>query len=403
MNPPPQTDGGGDGAREGFYAALVDDDPEELYDRAPCGYLSTRPDGRIVKVNATFLAWTGYQREELVGRRRFVDLLTAGGRIYHETHYAPMLHMQGSAHEIAVDIVGAHGGRFPALVNSVLERDANGVPVVVRTAIFDATERRAYERELLAAKQRAEESERRARLLARTLQQTFLPLAPPTLPGLELAGAYRAAGTGEEVGGDFYDVFQAGPEDWVVALGDVGGKGVEAAVVTALVRYNIRSAALAHPSPSTALGAVNQVLLGHETERLCTVVLLRLHRHPAGWTATACPGGHPLPVLMKAGSPPVAFGAAGTVLGAFDRVQLHDATVELSAGDTLVVYSDGVTEARNGAGFFGQSGLEACLARHPDSARALVDALLSEVLEFQSGFPRDDVVIAALRVPDAPA
>ena len=97
-----------------------------------------------------------------MGRRSFVDLLTGGGRIYHETHYAPMLQMQGMAREIALDIVGADGRRIPALVNAVLERDAAGAPIVVRAAVFDATERREYERELLRSKQRAEESEAEA-------------------------------------------------------------------------------------------------------------------------------------------------------------------------------------------------------------------------------------------------
>src|SRR3712207_2513760 len=85
----------------------LEDSVEELYEDAPCGYLSTLPRGDIVKVNATFLRWTGYSREELVGRRRFQDLLTGGGRIYHETHYAPLLRMQGEVHEIALDIVCA--------------------------------------------------------------------------------------------------------------------------------------------------------------------------------------------------------------------------------------------------------------------------------------------------------
>ena len=90
---------------------------EDLYENAPCGYLSASPDGTIVRVNATFLGWTGYTREALVGTRRFQDLLSPGGRIYHETHYAPLLRMQGSVREIAVDIVAADGRRLPVLVN----------------------------------------------------------------------------------------------------------------------------------------------------------------------------------------------------------------------------------------------------------------------------------------------
>ena len=100
--------------------ALFEENVEDLYDIAPCGYLSTLPGGLIVKVNQTFLSWTGYRREDLVGRRRFQDLLTAGGRIFHETHYAPLLRMQGAVREIAVDLACPDGRRLPALINSVL-------------------------------------------------------------------------------------------------------------------------------------------------------------------------------------------------------------------------------------------------------------------------------------------
>jgi sigma-B regulation protein RsbU (phosphoserine phosphatase) len=265
-------------ALEQFYDALLDDDAEVLYDRAPCGYLSTTPEGSIVKVNQTFLTLTGYERQDLVGRRQFVQLLTAGGRIYHETHYMPMLQMQGSAREIALDIVRADGTRLPVLVNAVLERDANGHPSVVRAAIFDATERREYERELLREKARAEASDVRSRALARTLQQTLIPPLPPEVPGLDVSAVYRPAGDGEEVGGDFYDIFQIAADEWVVAIGDVCGKGADAAVVTALVRYTIRAAAVRLSSPAAALAVVNEVMLRHSTERFCTAAMLRLRR-----------------------------------------------------------------------------------------------------------------------------
>src|SRR4051794_37849933 len=110
----------GSEAFEAFYEALLDDDAEQLYDRAPCGYLSTAPDGTIIKTNQTFLTLTGYDRGQLIGQVRFAQLLSAGGRIYHETHYAPMLRMHGQTHEVALDIVRADGSRLPVLVNSVL-------------------------------------------------------------------------------------------------------------------------------------------------------------------------------------------------------------------------------------------------------------------------------------------
>ncbi|GIM98107.1 SpoIIE family protein phosphatase [Paractinoplanes toevensis] len=142
-----------------------DDDPDDLYEHAPCGYLTTLPDGTIVKVNQTFLVWTGYTRAELVGHRRFRDLLGSGGQIYHETHYAPLLRMQDEVHEMAFEVVCADNTTLPTLVNSVLARGPAKEPRAIRTTIFNATERRSYENELLHARRRAEDSERRVQVL----------------------------------------------------------------------------------------------------------------------------------------------------------------------------------------------------------------------------------------------
>ncbi|MEA2604667.1 MAG: hypothetical protein QOF89_5659 [Acidobacteriota bacterium] len=141
-------------------AALLEEGAEDLYENAPCGYLSALPGGTILKVNQTFLTWTGHRREDLVGRKRFQDLLTAGGRIFHETHYAPLLQMQGEVREIAVEVVCADGRRLPALINSVLRKDAEGRPLLTRTTVFNATDRKEYERELLRERQRAEQAAR---------------------------------------------------------------------------------------------------------------------------------------------------------------------------------------------------------------------------------------------------
>ena len=172
--------------------------------------MTTTPDGVIVTVNQTFLALTRYTRDDLVGLRTFADLLTPGGRICHETYFAPMMQMQMQERvsAIALELVTVDNQRIPILVNAVLERNDEGAPVVIRTAIFDATERRAYERELLLAKQRAEAAEARATALARTLQESLIPPTVPHIPGLDVAAIYRRAGSGDEVGGDFYDVFE---------------------------------------------------------------------------------------------------------------------------------------------------------------------------------------------------
>jgi sigma-B regulation protein RsbU (phosphoserine phosphatase) len=394
----------GERARAAFYDALVDDDAEKLYEQAPCGYLTTAPDGTIVKANQTFLTLTGYERSELLGRRRFADLLSAGGRIYHETHYAPMLSMQGKVREIALDIVRADGVRLPVLVNSVLERDATGAPVVVRTAVFDATDRREYERELLRAKTRAEESELRATALARTLQQTLIPPTAPHIPGLDVAAVYRPAGTGEEVGGDFYDIFQVSAHEWVVAIGDVCGKGVDAAIVTALVRHSLRAIVVRLASPTAALATLNEILLRHETDRFCTVALVWLRLDGDIWTATAAIGGHPLPLLARAGSAakPVPFGVAGSLIGVLGDAVFHDASVRLAADDVLLLYTDGVTEGRCELDFFGEERLTRALADlSRDTAASVAEGVLDDVLAFQRGNPRDDIALVAVRVPEA--
>jgi sigma-B regulation protein RsbU (phosphoserine phosphatase) len=251
---------------------------ELFYERAPCGFASTSPDGLVVNVNQTFLDWTGFGRDDLVGVRRLAELLSVGGRMYHDTHYVPMLLMQGYVREIAVEIVAADQHRIPVLLNAALERDEAGAPTVIRVVILDATERREYERELLRAKVRAEESEARATALARTLQQTLIPPLPPAIPGLEVGAVYRPAGAGDEVGGDFYDVFQIADDDWVIAIGDVVGKGVDAAVVTSLVRHTLHAVAVRSPGSATVLRELNRVMLDSSSERWCTVALARRRR-----------------------------------------------------------------------------------------------------------------------------
>lgn len=386
-------------ATDAFREALLEDDPVQLYERAPCGYLSTTPDGTIVKVNQTFLTWTGYQADELVGRRSFAQLLTAGGRIYHETHYAPMLRMQDGVREIALDVVKADRERLPVLVNAVLERDAEGEPSVVRVAVFDATERRQYERELLRARERAEQSEARARALAVTLQQTLIPPVAPDVPGLDVAAVYRPAGDGEEVGGDFYDIFQIGTDDWVVVLGDVCGKGVEAAVVTALVRYTIRAVSVQQRGAAATLRVLNEVLLRHDTDRFCTVALLRLRRDQDGWTVTMASAGHPLPLLLPPGGPPVQVGEVGALSGVFEAARTHDTDLGLEPGAALLLYTDGVTEARADAGFYGSARLLEVLSRPARDAGDLATVVLEDVLAFQAGDPRDDIALVVVRVP----
>lgn len=129
----------------------MNEDLEDLYESAPCGFVSLRPDGRIARANRTFCLWTGYAPDELTGKRLH-DLLNIAGRIFYETHFAPLLRLQGFFNEVALDLVRKDGETYPVLVNAMERRDAEGKPQFVRLTVFDATDRRRYERELLKAR-----------------------------------------------------------------------------------------------------------------------------------------------------------------------------------------------------------------------------------------------------------
>ena len=159
-------------------AELLEDDAADLYEFAPCGYLSTDGNGVIVKVNQTFVDLSGYTREELLSGRRWVDLLTVGGRIFQETHFAPLLRMQGTVREIAFDLVRHDARVVPVLVNAMMRTlGERGAGMVIRYTVFDATDRRRYERELLLARNEAErEAKVRSDLIAMLSHDIRTPL-----------------------------------------------------------------------------------------------------------------------------------------------------------------------------------------------------------------------------------
>lgn len=172
-------------------APLLEENADDLYEHAPCGYLSALGDGTIVKVNRTFLDWTGYAREELVRVRRFQELLTPGGQIYHETHYAPLLRMQGAVRGIALQIRRADGSRLPVLINSVLRTNDQPDHTVIRTTVFDARDREAYEQELRRARRREAEANDELRTLNLELVEARRELE--RMHGEELAREQEAA------------------------------------------------------------------------------------------------------------------------------------------------------------------------------------------------------------------
>ena len=171
--------------------------------------------------------------------------------------------MQGEISGIALELRSADGSRLPVLVTSTVKSGHDGQPLLIRTTLFDARDRRAYETELLRARTVAEqERERLQKLLATTLQQTLLPPTLADVPGLEVSAYYHIA-SADQVGGDFYDLFPLAAGTWGLFMGDVCGKGAAAAAVTSLARYTLRAAAVYDPDPAAVLDNLNTVL-NHE-------------------------------------------------------------------------------------------------------------------------------------------
>jgi sigma-B regulation protein RsbU (phosphoserine phosphatase) len=396
------------------FAALLEDSVEELYENAPCGYLSTLMDGTIAKINTTLLGWLGLETDAVVGRMRFTDLLTVGGKLYHETHFAPLLRMQGEINGIALEIKQADGGRMPVLVSSLVKHGSDGEPQLIRTTIFDARDRRAYEQELLRARKEAEQARKqaeadRARLqdALAVLQQSLLPATLPALPGMEAAAHYRTASP-DRLGGDFYDLFPIDGERFAFFLGDVCGKGPQAAAVTSLTRYTLRAAALHDPDPVSALRTLNRVL--HERyargdPRYCTVIFGTLDPDPATGQVTVhlASGGHPSALLLRGnGKAEFLPTPGGLLVGILPKAPFATATTVLHPGDTLVLYTDGLTEARTGENRTALYGEEALLEYAADlvgsPAHDVIQALTHLLDDLGDGLD-DDTALLALGVP----
>lgn len=406
-------EGGGPVDDQAQFSALLEDSAEDLYEHAPCGYLSTQLDGRIAKVNTTLLDWLGYQRDDLVGRKHFSDLLTVGGRLYHETHFGPLLRMQGEISGIALELKAADGTRLPVLVTSTVKTGSDGQPLLIRTTVFDARDRRAYETELLRARQEADLERDRLQVLATTLQKTLLPPALVNVPGLDVSAYYHIASV-DEVGGDFYDLFPLAAGTWGLFLGDVCGKGAAAAAITSLARYTLRAAAVYDPAPAAVLGNLNTVL-NHEYQgtdpRFCTVVfgLLTPDEDRGGFRITLASGGHPPALLMRAdGTADFLPTPGGQLIGVLPDAHIATTTVHLAPGDTLLLHTDGLTEAHTHAVPGGKQrygddalldfGRQLAPTTAPDTIHAVRDLLDT----FGTGVD-DDTAVLAIHVPRPPS
>jgi sigma-B regulation protein RsbU (phosphoserine phosphatase) len=325
------------------------------------------PEHRRERHRRAFAQYLETGRATILGRRLEMEGLRADGTVF------PV--------ELAITHVPVPG---PALFTAYLR---------------DITERQRSEEEresLLARERRAREEVEAA---FEALQRTLLPPALPTIPGVEIGGMHRAAGPGSLVGGDFYDVFQTEPHGWGVAIGDVCGRGTKAAALTALSRYTLRAAAMATSRPSEVLATLNEAVLRDESEaQFCTAVFARLRPDQRAQSFELSIGGHPPPLVLRSDGTVERLQGTGMLLGVLPRPSLSDQRIELRSGETLLLYTDGVTETRTAHGFLEIEGLERLLPVCQGlDAGTLIDRLGGHVDGLRRGPPRDDMALLAVR------
>jgi PAS domain S-box-containing protein len=342
---------------------------------------------RVVDANPAAAAILGRDRTDMVGRP-LADLMPRHPAV------APRnarVGSDGAQVELTLPVQGRLR-HFDARRQPLPDRSgaAAGEIVVLR----DITERMQAEsrlRDLLAERTR----------VAAALQGSLLPASLPAVPGTRLAARYHPAGDGREIGGDFYDVFPVSPCEWAVVLGDVSGKGAEAAAVTALVRYTLRTLAAERRPPRSVLDALNDALLRQGSdERYCTLVYCVARPTEAGLRLSVTLAGHHPPLVRRADGSVREVGRLGTALGLVQHAETEPVTVDLGPGDLLCLFTDGVVEARSRRDLFGVDRLSDVLAREGgQDPEQVVSAVERAARSFSGGPLADDVAVLTLSVP----
>jgi PAS domain S-box-containing protein len=307
-----------------------------------------------------------------------------------------------------------------AIIDQLALRSAIGVPLVKRGRVVGALQlimtesRRHYTADDLALaeavasrvaaslenRRLAEEQQR----IATTLQQSLLPDRLPTIPGMDVAVRYWAVGEGTTVGGDFYDLFPHTERSWAAVVGDVCGTGPTAAALTSLARHTIRQSAWRGDDPTTVLGWLNRAMLESTQDAFLTAAYLDVVHHEDGFSVDMGAAGHPLPVLVKADGSSRFVGEPGTLVGVFEKLKIHPVSFTLDPGDTLVLYTDGVSDVAPPHDLGDAEVLElitTCVRDSNDapSTADRIHAALGDILPLEQR--EDDIALLVLRVDDA--
>jgi serine phosphatase RsbU (regulator of sigma subunit) len=232
--------------------------------------------------------------------------------------------------------------------------------------------------------------------VAAVLQQSLRPPTLPTIPGLRLAACYRPAAENLDIGGDFYDVL-GGDDDWLVAIGDVCGKGVEAAALTGRARQSIRTAAHFDRDPAAVLRVTNSVLYNPASTQFVTMLCARLRPDGTEVRVDLATAGHPPPLVLRADGRVEEIAVYGTAAALVAEVQYGAITFRLSRGDTMLMFTDGVDEAWGNEGQYGLERLQKMLPAYAGASPEVVcEAVEQDVMEYLDGTAHDDIALLAV-------
>jgi sigma-B regulation protein RsbU (phosphoserine phosphatase) len=370
---------------------------EAVLEEMPSGVMIIEvPSGRLIRsnVHACQVLGSAARERTIAGVWKDWQSLHPDGTPYTEADRPSARAARGEVVEEEQVIVEHAGGRrVTLLVRAAPVHDDVGVTIASVLVVDDITERVDTEQRLVDERERSVD-------LADTLQRGLLPSTLPEADWLEFGSAYLPMTDGLDVGGDFYDVFERSDGQWVIAIGDVMGKGADAATVTSMARHAIRTASLATDDPRSMLSTLNQALLSEGTDRpFCTVALGVLRRTGTGGRLSLCLGGHPRPFLLRVDGGVEAVGSSGTLLGVMSDVDLHEIDVDVAPGEALVFYTDGVSEAQTDEGLLGDDGVQRILEERAEisSSSELAGAVQGDVVR-RGGRLRDDAAVVVVRV-----
>jgi PAS domain S-box-containing protein len=369
-----------------FHEQLVDLAPlarSAVLERMADAVYVTDPYGRIVDLNPAAIELLGPSRTALLGRL-LQDVVPADA---------------SDEGTVELDLPGPDGAvhrRTFDLSRQELS-DVAGRPAGAVVVLHEITQR-------VDDRQRLERILEDQSRVASALQASMVPPTLPAVRGIDLASQYLPAGDGREVGGDFLDVFDLGRHTWGFVLGDVSGKGAEAATVSAATRYTIRALAAADATPSETVRQVNTSLLGQtDLERHCTLVYGQVRPDDAGATVVFTLAGHHPPIVLRATGEAEEVGALGTALALFDQPDLHDTTVHLGPADLLCVFTDGLVEARREREMFGVERVTAALGcRVARTAAEISSCLVDAVHDFHGDQLSDDLAVLLMKAVTSP-